>query len=196
MQSSKKAVGRWKIRLDFRGRRRERGGAQVAWIARHGEAKVAAQVADPVWHGGAKVCRRRPAQRGTAERMGQRPGGRPRVAWRSEGLPPAACPARHGVRLRKPRKPKPLLAFSERPAAKAAGLRRKSQSFMSYGRQQPNGVPRISFSAGRHTSQPCSCRRRSCAPALTACGILHLLGCGAEIVRRKTRCRARDTGSA
>jgi len=25
---------------------------------------------------------------------------------------------------------------------------------MSYGRQQPNGVPRFSFSAGRHTSHP------------------------------------------
>jgi len=36
-----------------------------------------------------------------AERMWQRPSGRPRVAWRSEGLPPAACPARHGVRMKK-----------------------------------------------------------------------------------------------
>lgn len=93
MQSSRKAMGRWKIRLDFRGRRRERGGAQVT------------------------------------ERMWQRPGGRPHVAWRSEGLPPAACPARHGVRLRKPGKPNPVLAFSERPAAKAAGLRRKRLKF-------------------------------------------------------------------
>jgi len=138
---------------------------------------------------------RGPTPCGMAERRFV-PGGLDCEAPQSEGLLPPACPARHGVRLRKPGKPKPVLAFSERPAAKAAGLRRKSQSFMSYGRQQPNGVPRISFSAGRHTSQPCSCRRRSCAPALTACGTLHLFGCGAETVRRKTRCRARDTGSA
>ena len=90
MQSSRKAVGRWKIRLDFRGRRRARGGAPLS-----------------------------------AERMWQRLGGQPRMAWQSEGLPPAACPARHGVRLHKPGKPKALLTFFERPAAKAAGLRRK-----------------------------------------------------------------------
>jgi len=86
--------------------------------------------------------------------MWQRPGGRPSAAWRSEGLLPAACPARHGVRLRKPRKPEALLAFSERPAAKAAGLRRKSLERAIESRQQPNGVPRISFSAGRDTSHP------------------------------------------
>jgi len=60
-----------------------------------------------------------------AKRKWQQPGGLRSAARRSEGLPPAACPARHGVRLRKPGKPKAILTFSERPAAKAAGLRRK-----------------------------------------------------------------------